>query len=558
MPHQVAVFLRAANLQWFAKRLFQSIADHPFMTYVRSPNMLKSGNPRHVSRLYPNLPPLNASDGIVGNPQPRRGSEQPPKVTPIHSPESSISLPKIASGSRFQTPGRQQSDAQTETSIPRKQISLLTPPPSRFSDSGIHILETQPPRDLQSSRRSVKKDSLLEALPSATGLAGASKIQPGSQSKTKQPIPSQPQPKSSLTVDSETLSRVRGASKPKSILSPIAYVTRILICGVGLSAIAGTLLAVWNPATQSPNEDRQSSPSRLTEQAEVSARSVKLPMTQELTALKAEVQKVAAQNPGLNPGVLFVDLDTGNYLNINETSTFSAASTIKIPILVAFFQAIDDGSLRLDEELTLKSSQIVPEAGLMQYDPPGTRYTALEVATAAIVSSDNTATNMLIDRLGGVETLNQKFQSWGLTQTTLNNPLPDLGGTNKTSPGDLAKLISAIDRGTLMSIPSRDRLLEIMKATENDSLLPQGLGEGATIAHKTGTINSILADAGLVDLPNGKRYVAVVMVERTDGDDRAGDMIRQISSTTYQYFERSTLMPTTASSTVQQTPTTTK
>lgn len=519
--------------------------------------MLKSGNPRHVSRLYPNLPPLNASDGIVGNPQPRRGSEQPPKVTPIHSPESSISLPKIASGSRFPTPGRQQSDAQTETSIPRKQISLLTPPPSRFSDSGIHILETQPPRDLQSSRRPVKKDSLVEALPSATGLPPTSKIQPA-KSKKKQPIPSQPQHKSSLTVDSETLSRVRGASKPKSILSPLAYVTRMLICGVGLSAIAGTLLAVWNPATQSPNEDRQSSPSRLTEQAEVSARSVKLPMTQELTALKAEVQKVAAQNPGLNPGVLFVDLDTGNYLNINETSTFSAASTIKIPILVAFFQAIDDGSLRLDEELTLKSSQIVPEAGLMQYDPPGTRYTALEVATAAIVSSDNTATNMLIDRLGGVETLNQKFQSWGLTQTVLNNPLPDLGGTNTTSPSDLAKLISAIDRGNLISMPSRDRLLEIMRATENDSLLPQGLGEGATIAHKTGTINSILADAGLVDLPNGKRYVAVVMVERTDGDDRAGDMIRQISSTTYQHFEHSTLMPTTASSTVQQTPMTTK
>lgn len=518
--------------------------------------MLKSGNPRHVSRLYPNLPSLDASDGIVGNSQPRRGSEQPPKVMPLRSQESSISLPRIASGSRFQTSGSQQSDAQTETPIPRKQISLLTPPPSRFSDSGIHLLGTRPPRDPQSPRSPVKKDSLPEGLPSPKGLSPASKIKPGS--KKKPPLLTQPQRKSSSTVDWETLAGVRGASKPKSILSPIAYVTRMLICGVGLSAIAGTLLAVWNPATQNPIEERQSSPSRLTEQAEVSSKSVELPMTQELTALKAEVQKVAAQNPGLNPGVLFVDLDTGNYLNINENSTFSAASTIKIPILAAFFQAIDDGSLRLDEELTLKSSQIVPEAGSMQYDPPGTRYTALEVATAAIVSSDNTATNMLIDRLGGVETLNHKFQSWGLTQTVLNNPLPDLGGTNTTSPSDLAKLISAIDQGNLISIPSRDRLLEIMKATENDSLLPQGLGEGATIAHKTGTINSILADAGLVDLPNGKRYIAVVMVERTDGDDRAGDMIRQISSTTYQHFEHSTLMPTTASSTVLQTPMTTK
>lgn len=518
--------------------------------------MLKSGNPRHVSRLYPNLPPLDASDGVVGNPKSRRGSEQPPKVTPLHSQESSISLPRITANSHVGIPSYLSGNPEERTPSPRQPVTPLTPPPSRFSDSGIHLMGTTAPRDPQSLRRLAKKDSRPEGLPSSIVLPPPSKLKSGS--KPKDPIAAGRKPKSASSIEEGTAYRVKSPSKPKSILSPLAYVTRMLICGVGLSAIAGTLLSVWNPAAQVPNPDRRSAPSRLAEQSEVSRRSVELPMTHELTALKAEVQKVASQNPGLNPGVLFVDLETGNYLNINETSTFSAASTIKIPILVAFFQGIDDGSVRLDEELTLKSSQIVPEAGFLQYDAPGTRYTALEVATAAIVSSDNTATNMLIDRLGGMETLNQKFRSWGLTQTTLNNPLPDLGGTNTTSPSDLAKLISAIDRGTLMSIPSRDRILEIMKATENDSLLPQGLGEGATIAHKTGTINSILADAGLVDLPNGKRYVAVVMVQRQDGDDRAGDMIRQISSATYQHFERSNLIPTTASSTGQQTSTMTK
>lgn len=518
--------------------------------------MLKSGNPRHVSRLYPNLPPLDASEGGLGNPQSRRGSEQPPKVTALRSSESSISLPRIASGFSSGIPSNPLGSPQAQTPAPRQQVSPLAPPPSRFSDSGIHVLGNRAPRTPQSLRRLAKKDALAEGSSSPMVASPPSKLQ--SASKPKQPIASGRKPKSSATVDLEATYRIKSPSKPKSILSPLAYATRMLICGVGLSAIAGTLLSVWNPAAQSPNLDRRSSPSRLAEQSEVSRRSVELPMTHELTTLKAEVQKVALQNPGLNPGVLFVDLETGNYLNINETSTFSAASTIKIPILVAFFQAVDDGSLRLDETLTLKSNQIVPEAGFMQYDAPGTQYTALEVATAAIVSSDNTATNMLIDRLGGVETLNQKFRSWGLTQTTLNNPLPDLVGTNTTSPSDLAKLISSIERGGMISIASRDRILEIMKETENDSLLPQGLGEGATIAHKTGTINSILADAGLVDLPNGKRYVAVVMVERQDGDDRAGDMIRQISSATYQHFERSNLMPATASSTGQDTPTMTK
>jgi beta-lactamase class A len=518
--------------------------------------MLESGNPRHVSRLHPHLPPIaqrirrsvDASDSIVGNPQPRRGSEQPHKMTPIHSQPSSVSLPRLADS--------ELPEPRTDTPRPRKEISRLTPPPSRFSDSGIHLLDNRSPRNRPLPDLPVENNSRREGLSRPIVPPAVPKIQPWS--NQKQPIPSPPKHKLSSRLETETAPPSKNRSKPKSIRSPIAYITRMLICGVGLSAISGTLLAVWNPAAQAPVEERQSSPSPLTEPSEVSTRSVDLPMTHELTALKAEVQKVALQNPGLNPGVLFVDLDTGSYVNINEKTTFSAASTIKIPILVAFFQAIDDGTIRLDEELTLQSSQIVPEAGFMQYDPPGTRYTALEVATAAIVSSDNTASNMLIDQLGGAETLNQKFRSWGLTQTVLNNPLPDLGATNTTSPSDLAKLILAVDQGNLVSMPSRDRLLEIMKATENDSLLPQGLGEGATIAHKTGTINSILADAGLVDLPNGKRYIAVVMVERSNGDDRAGDMIRQISSATYQHFEQSDLVPTTASSTVQKSPVTTK
>lgn len=516
--------------------------------------MLKSGNPRHLSHLHPNLPSftrqrrksLDPSQGAMGNPQFRGDLPQPPQIAPIHSPQSPVSLPKLAAISRLDRFDRQSSPA-TEGTPTASQP--LAPPPSRFSDSGIHLLGSRSPRDRQVVRLPVENRVQPGSLPDRQ-LAPPSRPLPPRAKKRKsaspRPLPLQPQRKSPFPRDIEAGRRPGHPSKPKSILSPIAYLTRMLICGVGLSAIAGTLLALWNPATRTPVENH-SQPHRVADRAEVSAKSVNLPMNRELTDLKAEVEKMSAQTPGLNPGILFVDLETGGYLSLNDTHVFSAASTIKVPILVAFFQAIDNGTIRLDEELTLKPEQIVPEAGFMQYDPPGTRYTALEVATAAIVASDNTATNMLIDRLGGTETLNQKFRSWGLTQTSLHNALPDLGGTNTTSPQDLAKLILAVDRGKVISLPSRDRLLDIMKETENDSLLPQGLGEGASIAHKTGTINSILADAGLVALPTGKRYIAVVMVERTDGDDRAGDLIRQISTVAYQHFESPDFVPTTAS-----------
>ncbi|NJM77207.1 MAG: serine hydrolase, partial [Acaryochloridaceae cyanobacterium RU_4_10] len=67
-----------------------------------------------------------------------------------------------------------------------------------------------------------------------------------------------------------------------------------------------------------------------------------------------------------------------------------------------------------------------------------------------------------------------------------------------------------------------------------DTLLPQGLGKGATIAHKTGDIGSVVGDAGLIEIPNGQRYVATVMVKRPHNDPRAQELIRQISRVTYQ------------------------
>jgi beta-lactamase class A len=153
-----------------------------------------------------------------------------------------------------------------------------------------------------------------------------------------------------------------------------------------------------------------------------------------------------------------------------------------------------------------------------------------------IAISDNTATNMIIKRLGGIEKLNQRFEDWGLRATTIRNPLPDLEGTNTTSPKDLATLMGAVDRGELMSLRSRDRLLEIMRQTVTNTLLTPGLGKGATIAHKTGDIGSLVGDIGLIDMPSGKRYIAAVMVKRKHNDRNAQELIRQMSKITYQYF----------------------
>lgn len=377
--------------------------------------------------------------------------------------------------------------------------------------------------------------------------------------------------------------RPRPADPPAPILvlpkkvSPLLYVMRLLILGIGIGVIAGTLLSVWDPATRSLAETSQEagpaqkrSLSRwfgigtknpaTTAEAEQPAEAMApvLKLGAEITPLKTEIQTLASQTTQLSPAVLVVDLDSDAHVGINATASLPAASTIKIPILVAFFQDVDAGKIRLDEQLTMRQELVASGSGEMQYQPPGTQFTALETATKMITVSDNTATNMLIERLGGMASLNQRFQAWGLPTTTLRNPLPDLEGTNTTSPQDLVQVMALVNRGDIMSQRSRDRLLSIMHGTVNDSLLPQGLGEGATIAHKTGDIGSLLADAGLVDMPNGKRYLIAVMVKRPHNADEAYELIQKISKAAYQALSKppqpqpSTGVPATQPATATQ------
>jgi beta-lactamase class A len=379
--------------------------------------------------------------------------------------------------------------------------------------------------------------------------------------KVKGRIPAQPSTTKYKTVrvPKPGMQKISKRASRKTRLKPIArtmlYGLRLLIVGVGMGAIVGTLLSVLDPAnritTTSPTASNpnlgQTQPQLNTNPATVAAG---LYLAQEITPLKTAVQNLATANPNLTPGIFLVDLDTGNYVDINAGAIFPAASTIKVPILIAFFQDVDAGKIRLDEMLTMEQQMMVGGSGNLQYKPAGTKYPALEVATKMITISDNTATNMLIARLGGMEALNERFRTWGLSSTMIRSQLPDLPGTNTTSPRELGNLIAMVNQGNFVSMRSRDLMLDIMRRTERDNLLPSGLGTGARIYHKTGDIGTMLADAGLVDIPTGKRYIAAVMVKRPNNDPRAEKLISAISQAAYQNLSQIAVTPSNMTSTV--------
>lgn len=451
---------------------------------------------------------------------------------------------------------KKRSDRQRRHDPPAVKLSPTSEKPQSQPPSSSKVEQISAARHRRKS--AVKPSPEVDTPPQKPSSGDTSpKRRPQSRIRSYRAHKSSTQPPERSTTSKPTGVRQLGKSK-RGLGSPLIYGTRLLILGIGLGVVVGTLLSIGNPTSHdrptasATNQSSQIKKAVASESLADAPRASELQISpksgEEIAPLKAEITAALEQYPKLTPGIFILDPDTDGYFDLNGTSAIASASTIKIPILVAFFQDVDAGKIRPDELLTMKPQFIATGSGNMQHKFPGSKYTALETATKMITISDNTATNMLIERLGGAEALNQRFASWGLTATAIRNQLPDVEGTNTTSAKDLANLIAFVNQGELVSRQSRLSLLSIMRRTERNHLLPRGLGQGATIAHKTGYIGAMLADAGLIELPNGKRYIAAVMVKRPQNDPRAEKLIRQISRIAYQHFSRKpTASPPTVS-----------
>lgn len=390
-----------------------------------------------------------------------------------------------------------------------------------------------------------------------------------------------------LTVASEPIAATQVPRKRKPTREPNwatktgLYTLRVGILGAGLAVIAGTALTVFAPtrflssqastlkgqekSTQKagmigikPQEAIAKFVSTLTPQGEQTDPSLtnQTQLTEELTPLKQKLAALDKKQPKIETQAFFIDLDNGKYVNLAGDKPISAASLIKIPVAVAFFQDVDAGKIKLNEKLPMGKDVIASGSGDMQYQQGQKSFTALETVTKMIAISDNTATNMLIKRMGGKAVLDQRFQAWGLTHTQIHNALPDLEGTNTTSSHDLATVLLKVNQGELISLKSRDRLLGIMQETKTRTLLPPGLEPGAIISHKTGDIGTVLGDAGIIDMPSGKRYIEVIIAKRPYNDIAARTLIQEMSRTTYQHLKATELVPApkTASTQSQKVP----
>ncbi len=247
---------------------------------------------------------------------------------------------------------------------------------------------------------------------------------------------------------------------------------------------------------------------------------------------------LAKQYSSIEPGIFIWDFATGNYVSINGDKQFATASIIKISILLELFKQIEKGDIHLSQTLPMHDFEKAIGSGSLQYLKSGTSFSVKNLAQLMIRSSDNTASNMLLYKLGGSNELNKAMRQWGLNKSYIANWLPDLKGTNVSTPKEIATMLYNIEKTNFLDFNSKLNIIKIMSKVRNTSLIRAGIPRGsrADFYHKTGDIGSMLGDAGVVTMPSGRKYIIVIMANRPWNSYSAKQFIIKASRRTYNAF----------------------
>lgn len=256
--------------------------------------------------------------------------------------------------------------------------------------------------------------------------------------------------------------------------------------------------------------------------------------TSKMPALEVKLSNLMSSYPTINPAIFVWDYDSGKYVDINSSKSYSAASIIKIPVLIQLFKSIEANQLTIYDEMILTPYYKAEGSGDLQTKPLDSKFTIDELARAMITKSDNSATNMIISAIGSMTDVNSGIRSWGLKNTYISNWLPDIAGTNYTTAKDLATMLYNLDNPGFLNINSREYIIDYMSNVENNRLIQAGLDSKALFVHKTGDIGKMLGDAGIVFAPNGKKYIVVILANRPYNSPLGKDFIQKASKIIYQ------------------------
>lgn len=202
------------------------------------------------------------------------------------------------------------------------------------------------------------------------------------------------------------------------------------------------------------------------------------------------------------------DVERGLRCSVRQDETFPAASVIKLPIMLCLLEMVQQGKARLEQTVPLREWHRTGGSGLFQYFHAGLEVTLEDACTAMVAISDNTATNLLLD-VTGIEAVNRLLDRLECPRTRLHRyfgkpEMPGPAGPSQAVPSEIGLLLERILRRDLLTPELNDLAVVMLRRQNHRALIPRFLPEGTPVAHKTGSLNGVRHDAGIVWLPCGE------------------------------------------------------
>jgi beta-lactamase class A len=265
--------------------------------------------------------------------------------------------------------------------------------------------------------------------------------------------------------------------------------------------------------------------------------------------LKGDVESILNAQRG-EFAVAFKDLTTGQHVFINERLMFHAASTMKTPVMIEVYNQAGKGLFRLADSIPVSTEfkSIVDSTFTLSpnddsehtlYGLAGRKTTVSDLVYRMITLSSNLATNILIDLVGATN-VTQTMRDMGANDILVLRGVEDgkayrAGLNNKTNAYDLMLIYEQLAQGRVVSEAASKEMIDILSAQEFNTIIPAKLPKEVKVAHKTGWITGLNHDSGIVFLPNGKKYVVVILSHKLQDEEQAVEAMGEVSRKIYEF-----------------------
>src|SRR6187551_983134 len=272
-----------------------------------------------------------------------------------------------------------------------------------------------------------------------------------------------------------------------------------------------------------------------------------------MRSLKENVEQELSKQEGTF-AIAFKDLSTGKELLINDTITFHAASTMKTPVLMEVYKQAAEGKFSLSDSLIIKNEfKSIVDGSLFSLDSTddsetelykhiGEKRTISYLLYQMIIVSSNFSTNLIME-LVDAKNVSATMVQLGAKDIHVLRGVEDgkafaKGLNNTITANGLMMLFEKMAKGETVNPAASQAMINILLDQKFNEIIPARLPANVKVAHKTGSINGVQHDTGIVFLPNGKKYVLVLLSKNLKDEKGAIKAMANVSKLIYEYVTR--------------------